>query len=206
MAGISLSGHGLRPGHRLDHLPADGDRAEQGHGGPDAPGRRSRRTRTTCPRSRPSSTRFKTAAAALTDAATWKATQTTELVGHDQARRRAARRRRHRRPHGPDRQARLLGPARLHLHAGATAGSLDLSYGDRPDRDRATAKVTIAVAANATATDVATAINANETAPVYAAVVKDATTTSASSSPSRKTGAGLRLHASTPPAWAPAAR
>ena len=42
----------------------------------------------------------------------------------------------------------------------------------RPARDRRS-KVSIAVAANATATDVATAINANEGSPVYAAVVKD---------------------------------
>src|SRR3954454_21904569 len=53
--------------------------------------------------------------------------------------------------------------------ASATAGSFDLSYAPTA-ADPNPAKVTINLAANATASDVATAINANENAPVYAAV------------------------------------
>src|SRR4051794_38891778 len=57
----------------------------------------------------------------------------------------------------------------------ATAGKLTFYYGPGPGAATAAnnSKVTIDVAANASATDVATAINANEGAPVYAAVIKD---------------------------------
>jgi flagellar hook-associated protein 2 len=54
----------------------------------------------------------------------------------------------------------------------AAAGSITLFYGSDPNA-AGNSKVTINVAANATATDVATLINANEGSPVYAAVVKD---------------------------------
>ena len=65
----------------------------------------------------------------------------------------------------------------------ATAGSFDLYYGDDPAATGAT-KVTINVAANATAADVADAINGKGTAPVYATVLKDRPTArSASCSP-----------------------
>jgi flagellar hook-associated protein 2 len=70
----------------------------------------------------------------------------------------------------------------------ATAGSLTLYYGTDPDATGAS-KVTIAVAANATAADVATSINANENSPVYAAVVNDNGTDKLVLS-ARKTGQG----------------
>jgi flagellar hook-associated protein 2 len=54
----------------------------------------------------------------------------------------------------------------------ATAGSLTLHFGTDPNA-AGNSKVSIAIPANATASEVATAINANEGAPVYAAVVKD---------------------------------
>jgi flagellar hook-associated protein 2 len=54
----------------------------------------------------------------------------------------------------------------------ATDGSLTFYYGSDPNAAD-NSKVTINVAANASATDVATAINANEAAPVFAAVIKD---------------------------------
>jgi len=53
----------------------------------------------------------------------------------------------------------------------ASAGTLSFYYGNAPGADNP--KIDIAVAANATATDVATLINANDKAPVYAAVVKE---------------------------------
>jgi flagellar hook-associated protein 2 len=55
------------------------------------------------------------------------------------------------------------------------AGSLDLFYGTDPNAPE-NSKVSIAIPANATATELATLINANEGAPVYAAVVKDGAT------------------------------
>jgi flagellar hook-associated protein 2 len=55
------------------------------------------------------------------------------------------------------------------------AGALTLFYGLDPAATD-NSKVSIAIPANATATDVATLINANEGAPVYAAVVKDGAT------------------------------
>jgi flagellar hook-associated protein 2 len=57
----------------------------------------------------------------------------------------------------------------------ATAGSFDIYYGDNPSADGAT-KVTINVPANATAQDVADAINGKGTAPAYATVLKDPAT------------------------------
>ena len=69
-------------------------------------------------------------------------------------------------------QARLVGPARLHLRPSTTAGSLTLHYGTNANAP-GNSKVTIDVAANATAADIAAAVNANEGSPVYAAVVKD---------------------------------
>jgi flagellar hook-associated protein 2 len=64
----------------------------------------------------------------------------------------------------------------------ATDGKLTLAY-----TDDASSAVDIAVKANASATDIATAINANEKAPVYAAVVKEGTAERLVFS-SRKTG------------------
>src|SRR4051812_41607539 len=129
---------------------------------------------------------FKSAAAALSDAATWKATQTVD--SSDTAHLGVS----------------LLGGAGIGGHSikidklassaqhgfdftpSATAGSIDLFYGGDPNATGAS-KVTIQVAANATAADVATAINANESAPVYAAVVKEGTVEKLVLS-SRKTG------------------
>ena len=54
----------------------------------------------------------------------------------------------------------------------ANAGQLTFYYGSNPNAADIS-KVTIDVPANASATDIATAVNANEGAPVYAAVVKD---------------------------------
>lgn len=68
----------------------------------------------------------------------------------------------------------------------ANAGKLTFYYGADPNAADIS-KVTIDVPANATATDIATAVNANEAAPVYAAVVKDGTTEKLVFS-SRKTG------------------
>lgn len=70
--------------------------------------------------------------------------------------------------------------------AGANAGKLTLYYGNDPLAAGAS-KVDIDVAANATVQDIATAINAKDDAPVYAAVVKDGTTEKLVFS-SRKTG------------------
>ncbi len=55
------------------------------------------------------------------------------------------------------------------------AGALTLFYGTDPAAT-GNSKVSIAIPANATATELATLINANEGAPVYAAVVKDGAT------------------------------
>jgi flagellar hook-associated protein 2 len=57
----------------------------------------------------------------------------------------------------------------------ATAGSFDIYYGDDPAATGAT-KVTINVAANATAQDVANAINGKGTAPAFATVLTDPAT------------------------------
>ena len=116
----------------------------------------------------------KSAAAALSDSTTWKATQSTG--SSDTAKL----------------DATLLSGAGIGGHsvqidklassaqhgfsyaASATAGSLTLYYGTDPNASTAS-KVTIQVPANAKVSDVATAINANENAPVYAAVVNDGT-------------------------------
>jgi flagellar hook-associated protein 2 len=72
----------------------------------------------------------------------------------------------------------------------ATAGSFDIYYGDNPAADGAT-KVTINVAANATAADVAAAINGKGTAPAFATVLTDpATGEERLVLSARKTGAG----------------
>lgn len=57
----------------------------------------------------------------------------------------------------------------------ATAQSFDVYYGTDPNATGAS-KVTINVPANATAADVATAINAQDAAPVYAAAITDPAT------------------------------
>jgi flagellar hook-associated protein 2 len=130
---------------------------------------------------------FKTAAAALSDAATWKATQTTSssditklgvtllsgagIGGHTV-------------------QIDKLASSAQHgftYTPSGTAGSFDLSYAPTA-ADPTPAKVTINVAANATASDVATLINANENAPVYAAVIKDASNNERIVLSARKTG------------------
>jgi flagellar hook-associated protein 2 len=61
------------------------------------------------------------------------------------------------------------------FHQSASAGSFDIYYGDDPAAAGA-AKVTINVPANATAQDVANAINAKGTAPAYATVLTDPAT------------------------------
>src|SRR3954463_5135725 len=130
---------------------------------------------------------FKSAAAALSDAATWKATQATSssdvtklgvtllsgagIGGHTV-------------------QIDKLASSAQHGFAytpSATAGSFDLSYAPTTAEPNP-AKTTIAVAANATAADVATLINANETSPVYAAVLKDANNAERIVLSARKTG------------------
>ena len=55
----------------------------------------------------------------------------------------------------------------------AAAGTITLFYGSDPNAAGNSQARRSTVAANATATDVATLINANEGSPVYAAVVKD---------------------------------
>jgi flagellar hook-associated protein 2 len=130
---------------------------------------------------------FKTAAAALSDAATWKPTQSTSSADTTKL------------------DVTLLGGAGIGGHSikidklassaqhgftytpSATAGTFDLYYGADPNATGAN-KVSIAVGANATASDVATAINANETAPVYAAVIKDASNNERIVLSARKTG------------------
>jgi flagellar hook-associated protein 2 len=117
----------------------------------------------------------KTAAADLSSAATWKPVQATSssdptkvdvtmLAGAGIG--------------GHSIQVDKLASSAQHgfdFHASTNAGSIDLFYGLDPAAT-GNSKVSIAIPANATATDVATLINANEGAPVYAAVVKDGTT------------------------------
>jgi flagellar hook-associated protein 2 len=130
---------------------------------------------------------FKSAATALSDPATWKATQSTASADASKL------------------DVTLLGGAGIGGHtiqidklassaqhgftytASATAGTFDLYYGSDPNATGAS-KVTIPVGANATASDVATAINADETAPVYAAVIKDASNNERIVLSARKTG------------------
>ena len=131
---------------------------------------------------------FKTAATALQRRRDVEGDADDQLVRHHQARRDAAQRRRHRRPHGPDRQARLVGPARLHLHAQRHRRLVrPLLRADRGRSDAGEASRSTSPP-NATAADVATLINANESAPVYAAVVKDATNNERIVLSARKTG------------------
>jgi len=133
---------------------------------------------------------FKSAAAALSDTATWKPTQTTTSSDPTKI------------------DVSLLGGAGIGGHSvqvhklassaqhgftyvpSGTAGSLTLHYGTGPGSDTApdNSKVTIALAANATAADVATAINANEGSPVYAAVIKENDGTERVILSARKTG------------------
>ena len=109
---------------------------------------------------------FKTAATDLGNASTVEGEADHGVLGPDQGRRHRARRRRHRRPLDPGRPPRLLRPARLQLHGRRQRGQVRLHQRQRPT-------VAIDIAANATAADVAAAINVPTSAPVYAAVVKD---------------------------------
>ncbi len=129
----------------------------------------------------------KTAAADLSSASTWKAAQTsvssdtskvdvTMLAGAGIG--------------GHSIQVDKLASSAQHgfeYSPSTDAGSITLFYGTDPDAT-GNSKVSIAVPANATATELATAINANEAAPVYAAVVKDGATERVVFS-ARKTGA-----------------
>jgi flagellar hook-associated protein 2 len=130
---------------------------------------------------------LKSAAAALSDPTTWKAAQTTGSSDPSHV------------------DVSLLGGAGIGGHTvsvaklassaqhgyaftkNAAAGAVTLYYGTDPNATGAS-KVTINVAANATAGDVATAINAREDSPVYAAVVNDGTNDRLVFS-ARKTGA-----------------
>lgn len=130
---------------------------------------------------------LKTAAAALSDPTTWKASQTTSSSDPTHV------------------DVSLLSGAGIGGHSvsvsklassaqhgytfakNAAAGQITLFYGTDPNAATAS-KVSIAVGANATASDVATAINAREDSPVYAAVVNDGTNERLVFS-ARKTGA-----------------
>jgi flagellar hook-associated protein 2 len=119
-------------------------------------------------------TALKTAADALKDPATWQSKQTTAststnvgvtllsgagIGGHTV-------------------QVDRLASSAQHGYSftqGTSAGTFDIYYGSDPTATGAS-KVTITVGANATAADVATAINANEASPVYAAAVTDPAT------------------------------
>jgi flagellar hook-associated protein 2 len=122
------------------------------------------------------------AAAALNDSATWKTAQTSTssdtskvtvaqldgagIGGHTVA---------------VDRLASSAQHGFSYTSAGA-AGTFTITAG--------TQSATISVGANATAKDIATAINASTSAPVYAAVVKDDDGTERIVMSSRKTGSG----------------
>jgi flagellar hook-associated protein 2 len=115
---------------------------------------------------------FKSAATALSDAATWKATQTSASSDTTKL------------------DVALLSGAGIGGHTvkidklassaqhgftytpSATAGTLDLAYAPTAANPTPTTS-TISIAANATAADIATAINAKEDSPAYAAVIKD---------------------------------
>jgi flagellar hook-associated protein 2 len=114
----------------------------------------------------------KSAAADLASSATWKASQTSStsdatkvdatLIGGAGI-------------GGHTLQVNKLASSAQHGYAftpNAAAGKITLFYGTDPNA-AGNSKLTIDVGANATATDIATAINANEGSPVYAAVVKD---------------------------------
>jgi flagellar hook-associated protein 2 len=115
---------------------------------------------------------LKSAAAALSDAGTWKASQS--VVSSDPSKVDVAL------TSGAGIGGHTVTVSKLASSAqhgfaftpSPTAGSLTLYYGTDATATGAS-KVTIAVAANATAADVATSINANENAPVYAAVIND---------------------------------
>ena len=115
---------------------------------------------------------FKSAAAALSDATTWKASQS--VASSDSSKIDVAL------TAGAGIGGHTLTVSKLASSAqhgfaftpSATAGQLTLYYGTDPNATGAS-KVTIDVAANATASDVATSINANEDSPVYAAVIND---------------------------------
>src|SRR3954447_18489329 len=68
------------------------------------------------------------------------------------------------------------------------AGTLTLYYGTNANTP-GNSKVTIDIAANATAADIAAAVNGNDSAPVYAAVVKDSAGADQIVFSARKTGA-----------------
>jgi flagellar hook-associated protein 2 len=130
---------------------------------------------------------FKSAATALSDTATWKASQTSASSDTTKL------------------DVALLSGAGIGGHTikidklassaqhgftytkSATAGSFDLAYAPTVANPTPT-PVKISVAANATAADIATAINANENAPAYAAVIKDANNNERIVLSARKTG------------------
>jgi flagellar hook-associated protein 2 len=129
----------------------------------------------------------KTAAAALSDPTTWKATQTT---GSSDTTKLDATLLSGAGIGGHSLQVDKLASSAQHgfsFTSSATAGALTFYYGTDPAATTAS-KVTIQVPANAKATDVATAVNANENSPVYAAVVNDGTADRLVFS-ARKTGA-----------------
>jgi flagellar hook-associated protein 2 len=133
-------------------------------------------------------TALQTAAAALGNATTWTASQSTSSSDTSKV------------------TATLLSGAGIGGHAiqvdklassaqhgfaftpSATDGQLNLYYGTDSTAAGAS-KVTIDVPPNATASDVATSINANENAPVYAAVITDNSGQSRLVLSARKTGA-----------------
>ena len=112
---------------------------------------------------------LKTATQELDSVSTWAPKQTRRVVRSHARGRHAARRRRHRRHHDRCRPARLLRPARLRLDAERAGGHARLYYDD----DDQSSKVTVDVKENATAADVAAAINAKGAAPVFASVIAD---------------------------------
>ena len=132
---------------------------------------------------------LKSAFSALSDTASWKQTQTSTSSDPTKI------------------EATLLGGAGIGGHsiqvdrlassaqhgydftAKTTAGTLTLYYGTNANAP-GNSKVTIDVAANATAADIAASVNANEGSPVYAAVVKDSAGAETVVFSSRKTGAG----------------
>ena len=146
---------------------ADGDRADQGHRRAEAAGLRQSaqdgpaddqdearrgqdRGRPTC---RPPSL--------------WKPKQTTTLLGPDEGRRHRARRRRHRRPVDPGRPPRVLGAARLQLHGRRRRRGQDRLHAAAARPSRSTSRPTRPRPTSPPP------INGNDSAPVYAAVVKD---------------------------------
>jgi len=138
---------------------------------------------------------FSAAAATLSDAGTWKATQSVAssdsskvdvaltagagIGGHTVS------------------VSKLASSAQhgLSFTPSATAGKLTLYYGTDPNATGAS-KVDIDVPANATASDVATSINANENSPVYAAVINSGGVDKLVLS-ARKTGQGSDFTADT---------